>query len=294
MKIIITGSLGNISKPLTIKLVQKGHQVTVISSKPEKQKDIEELGAKASIGSLNDVEFLKATFNEADAVYCMIPPNFGEIDQIAYHKRIGNNYAIAIKNSGIKRVVHLSSYGAHLDKGTGFILGSHNVEGILNELQNVALTHLRPGYFYYNLLSFIPMIKQANIMGSNYGGEDKIIMVHPTDIAAAAAEELEILDTDTKVRYVVSDDLTASDAAKVLGLAIDKPDLKWLTFTNEQVADTMKQRGMPAHLITNFIDLGASTHSEVLREDYDKQKQKIMGKINIKEFAKEFANTYNA
>jgi nucleoside-diphosphate-sugar epimerase len=45
MNIIITGSLGNISKPLTKELVQKGHQVTIISSKPERQKDIETLEA---------------------------------------------------------------------------------------------------------------------------------------------------------------------------------------------------------------------------------------------------------
>jgi uncharacterized protein YbjT (DUF2867 family) len=52
MKITITGSLGNISKPLTQELVEKGHSVTVISSNPEKQKEIEALGAAAAIGSL--------------------------------------------------------------------------------------------------------------------------------------------------------------------------------------------------------------------------------------------------
>ena len=40
MKIIVTGSLGNISKPLTQELVAKGHQVVVISSKSDKQKAI--------------------------------------------------------------------------------------------------------------------------------------------------------------------------------------------------------------------------------------------------------------
>ena len=57
MKIIVTGSLGHISKPLTEELVQKGHAVTVISSKPERQKDIEALGAAAAIGTIDDVEF---------------------------------------------------------------------------------------------------------------------------------------------------------------------------------------------------------------------------------------------
>jgi nucleoside-diphosphate-sugar epimerase len=47
MKIVVTGSLGHISKPLAEILVGNGHSVTVISSNPEKQKHIEMLGARA-------------------------------------------------------------------------------------------------------------------------------------------------------------------------------------------------------------------------------------------------------
>lgn len=54
MKIVITGSLGHISKPLAEQLVQQGHNITVISSKPGKQKDIQALGAVAAIGSIED------------------------------------------------------------------------------------------------------------------------------------------------------------------------------------------------------------------------------------------------
>lgn len=61
MKIIVTGSLGNISKPLTETLLQQGHEVTVITSKAEKQKDIEALGAVAAVGSIDDVDFLTKT-----------------------------------------------------------------------------------------------------------------------------------------------------------------------------------------------------------------------------------------
>lgn len=45
MKIIVTGSLGNISKPLTEILIAQGHTVTVVSSNPNKQGAIENLGA---------------------------------------------------------------------------------------------------------------------------------------------------------------------------------------------------------------------------------------------------------
>ena len=69
--------MGNISKPLTVDLVQKGHEVLVVSSDPDKRKDIEALKAKAAIGSIEDVDFLTKTFAGADAVYCMIPMNLG-------------------------------------------------------------------------------------------------------------------------------------------------------------------------------------------------------------------------
>ena len=180
MNIIVTGSLGHISKPLTQQLVQKGHTVTVISHRADRQGDIETLGASAAIGSLEDVDFLTQTFTGADAVYCMIPPIFSEPDQIAYYTRLGRHYVQAIQRADVTRVVDLSSYGAHLEAGTGFIVGSNRNEKLLDTLPGVAVTHLRPTSFYYNLYGFVGLIKAAGFMGSNYGGDDKLAMVSPT------------------------------------------------------------------------------------------------------------------
>lgn len=292
MKIIVTGSLGNIGKPLAAELAQKGHDITVISSKADKQKDIEAIGAKAAIGTLEDIDFLKSVFAGADAVFAMVPPKYDELDTVVYYRRLTEKYAEAIRHTGIKHVVHLSSYGAHLNKDTGFILGAHHAESILDELKGVAVTHLRPGYFYYNLVNFAGMIKGQGIMGSNFGGEDNLLLVSPKDIAAAAAEELEKSAADRKVRYVVSDERTCNEAARVLGEAIDKPDLKWLTFTSEQTKDAMIKAGTPAHVADNLVELGAAIHSGILAEDYKKQKPIQMGKVKLEEYAKEFTATY--
>lgn len=288
MKIILTGSLGHISKPLAEELVQKGHSVTVISSNPEKQKDIEALGAAAAIGSITDVAFLASTFAGADAVYCMIPPSFAEPDQVAYYSKVGSGYVEAIRQSGVKRVVELSSYGAHLEKGTGFIVGSHQVEKMMNELKDVAVTHIRPGYFYYNLLGFVKMIKAAGLMGANYGGEDKLLLVSPADIAAAIADEIVTPLSGNKVRYVASDDRTCNEVAGVLGKAIGKPDLKWITMTSEQMQNGLESNGLPEHIAANLVELGAATHSGILREDYEQHKP-VMGKVKLEDFAREFA-----
>jgi len=292
MKVIVTGSLGHVGRPLARALVQKGHTVTVISSNPEKQKDIEALGATAAIGSLENIDFLVSSLTGADAVFAMIPPNFTEPDQIAYYVRIGSNYVQAIQQAGIKHVVHLSSYGAHLEKDSGFILGSHKVEGLLNALSGVAITHLRPGYFYYNLNNFAAMIKELGFMGANYGGDDKLVLVHPEDIAAAALEELEAPAAGKKVRYVASDERTANEIAGILGAAIGRPDLKWIIFTNEQMQEGLEKRGMPAPIVSKFVELGASLHNGALLQDYELHKPVVIGKTKLETFAKEFAAAF--
>ena len=292
MKLIVTGSLGHISQPLTEQLVQKGHQVTVISHSPDRKTDIEALGAQAAIGSVDDRDFLTATFAGADALYAMIPPNFGTPDQLAHYQKIGNSYAQAIRQAGIKRVVHLSSWGADQASGTGFIVGSHRVEGILDALTGVAVTHLRAGYIYYNLLRFVDMIKGQGRIVANYGDDDKIVMVAPADIAAAAADELQTPATGTAIRYVASDDRSVREITPVLGAAIGQPDLQWIRLTDEQMRSGMEQRGTPAHVIDNSIALGASIHNGALREDYDRHQPPTMGRVKLDDFAHEFAAAY--
>ncbi|MET4072784.1 NmrA family NAD(P)-binding protein [Hymenobacter sp. UYCo722] len=293
MKIILTGSLGNISKPLAIALGQQGHAVTVISSKPDRQAEIEALGATAAIGKVEDVDFLTATFTGADAVYLMVPPHFAVADSRAYHQQIGRNYAQAIQQSGVRRVVQLSSWGAHLAEGTGGILGSHDVEVILRAVPGIGLTHLRPTSFYTNFYTSVGMIKGAGMMGANYAGDVKVAFVHPRDIATAAAEELTKPATTTSqnVRYVASDERTADEVAQAFGTAIGQPNLKWVAFTDEQMRGNMTSHGVPAARANEVVDIYASINSGKLGEDYW-QHRPTLGQVKLEDFAREFAAAF--
>ena len=299
MKIVLTGSLGHIGKPLTQKLVethrtgrQKDHEVTVISSNPERQKEIEAIGAKAAIGSVEDTAFLTTTFAGVDAVFCMIPPNFNEPDQVAYYRRIGSNFIQAIRQAGVPHVVHLSSIGAHLEKGTGFIVGSYEVEQMLNKLSDTSVTHIRPGYFYYNLFSFIKGIKSTGFIAANFGENDRLAMASPQDIAAIIAEEIVLPDTKNKIRNLVSDDLPCNEVARILGNAIGQPNLKWKLLTDEQMQTGLETADMPSSTATTLVELGATIHSGILREDFDLHPS-VNGKVKLTAFAKDFAVAFN-
>lgn len=298
MKITLTGSLGNVSRPLAIELVKKGHTVTVISSKPERQKEIEAIGAKAAIGSMQDADFLSATFKGSDVVYVMealgahrfMDPNLDMMDAIS---KIVNNYRQAIQASEVKRVVHLSSIGAHTDKGNGMLAFHHRAENILKELpDDVSIKFMRPVGFYYNMLAFIPTIKAQGSIISNYGGEDQIPWVSPLDIAAVIAEEMEKPFKGRTIRYIASEEISSNEVASVLGESIGKPDLKWLVIPDEQLLKGMLASGMNPTIAKGFIEMNAAIHSGVLYEDYYDNRPKL-GKMKLKEWAKEFAAAYN-
>jgi len=297
MKIVVTGSLGHISRPLTTELLQKKHSVTVISSNAERIKDIEALGAKAAIGSMKDVDFLTATFKGADIVYVMEAngPNwlFDPGDVLVSITSIGYNYKQAIQQAGVKKVVHLSSIGAHTNKGNGILAVHYQVENLLSQLPaDVSIKFMRPVGFYYNLLAFIPTIKTQSTIVSNYGGNDKEPWVEPLDIAHVIAEEMEKPFEGREIRYIASDEVSPNEAAKILGEAIGKPDLKWQVIPDEQLLNGMLASGMNPQVARGFVEMNAARRGGVLYEDYNRNRPALES-TRMKDFAKEFSVVYN-
>ncbi|UFH33661.1 NAD(P)H-binding protein [Chryseobacterium sp. C-71] len=294
MKIIITGSLGNVAKPLAQQLITEGHEITIVSSNENKKNEIEALGAKAAIGSITDLDFLVQTFEGADATFLMTPPNMGAINIVENTINAGRNYAEAIKQAGVKRIVMLSSIGVESPVDNGPIKGLHFIEKFYNDLENTSVTFLRAGYFYINFFNDIPLIKNAGIIGANYPENAKVPLVHPTDIAKAAAEELVKNSEDKNVRYIVSDLRSASDVAKAFGHAIGKSELPWVEFKDEESLNGMLQAGVPQEMAELYTEMGLGIRTGVVQKDFIEHGSYIYGEIKLEEFAKEFADRFNS
>lgn len=292
MKIVITGSLGNVAKPLTQQLIAEGHQITVISSNESKKNNIESLGATAAIGSITDLNFLVKTFAGADAVFAMTPPNMGFENVVENTINAGKNYAEAIKKTGTKRLVMLSSIGAESAVENGPIKGLHFIEKAYNDLEDISVTFLRAGYFYINFFNDIPLIKNAGVIGSNYPGNINVPLVHPHDIAKAAAEELVKNQKGKDIRYIVSDLRKGSDLAKVFGSAIGKHELTWVEFSDEESLNGMLQAGLPKEIAELYTEMGRGIRNGILQKDFDEHGAPIDGETKIEDFAKEFASRF--
>jgi uncharacterized protein YbjT (DUF2867 family) len=296
MKIIVTGSLGPISKPLATQLVAQGHEVTIVSSSSAKQHAIGALGARAAIGRIEDVDFLTKTFTGADVAYVMEPTvNMFDpsVDLPRHYEKICDKYLQAILRSGLKRIVHLSSIGGHSSTGNGMLAFHYYAEQALKKLpEDVTITTLRPASFYSNIMAFIPTIKAQNAIITSYKAIKAEPWASPFDIADAAAEELTKSSTERKVRYIISDEVTSNKLVKVLGDAIGK-EIQWMTVPHEALEQSYKSFGMSPQAADGFAKLNESKNSGTLYADLVKHKDEVTcGKVKIEDFAKDFAHAY--
>jgi len=294
MKIVVTGSLGNISKPLVTSLLSKGHKVTVISSSTERKAAIEALGATAAIGTMENTDFLADTFKRADIVYVMETLGNGaaaffdhNVDVTEVITQIGRNYKEAIARAGVKKVIHLSSIGA--DKGPGLLRFHYNVENILRELPaDVAIKFMRPVGFYYTMYQYISMIRQQGAIFSNNGGDRKEPWVSPLDIAAVIAEEMEKPFSGRTIRYIASDEISPDDIARTLGSAMGKSDLQWIEISDEQMLDGLLKAGMNPETAKGYIEMNIGRRDGSLYDDFYQHKP-VLGTVKLTDFAKDFA-----
>ncbi|HTN16582.1 MAG TPA: NAD(P)H-binding protein, partial [Chitinophagaceae bacterium] len=290
MNIVLSGSLGNIGRPLAKILVQNGHSITVISSKAERQTEIEALGAKAAIGSIEDGAFLVRAFHGADIVYLMETLEAAggffnkDLDYLEAIDRIVHHYKQAVLYAGIKKVIHLSSVGAHMNEGNGILKFHYNAENILRSLpEDVHIKFMRPVGFYTNMHSFIRTIKQLGIIVSNYGGDRKEPWVAPADIAQVIAEEIGKPFTGRSVRYIASDEVSPNEIAQALGAAIGKPDLQWSVITDEALQNGMIAAGMNPDIAKGFVAMQAAQGNGLLYEDYEQHKP-AFGMVKLSDF----------
>lgn len=299
MNIVLTGSLGNIGKPLTEALVEKRHKVTVISSKADRIPEINALGATPAIGSIQDASFLARTFKGADAVYLMeawegIGNLFDkDIDFPAAFRKIAENYKQAVEQSGIKRIIHLSSIGAHTDQGTGSLYVHHNVEQILRTLpEDVAIKFMRPVGFFSNIYRWLPMIRSKGAIIQSYGGDKKEPWVSALDIASTIADEMDRPFEGRTTHYLASDEVSPNEIAHHIGEAIGNPNLKWEVIPADQLLKQMLSSGVNEWIANGMIQMQKAQQSGSLYQDFYRQKP-MFGKVKIKDFAAEFAQIYH-
>ena len=191
MKIAIATPTGHVGSAVVDFLLEFGGdiQVILLGRRPDRLKELVRRGAEMAIGSQDDADYLVKATRGVDALFWATPPGYGSDDVRAFQNRLGRAGAMAIRTNKIPRVVNLSSIGAQLDSGVGPINGLHDVEGLLNEAAT-HITHLRPGFFFENLLWQLDSIRKCGCISLPLSGDRRYPMLATRDIGRVAAARL--------------------------------------------------------------------------------------------------------
>lgn len=251
---VITGATGNTGKIIASTLLEAGKKVRIISRDAEKAKELTDKGAELFQGSTDNLELLKNAFEGATAVYAMLPMDWQGEDYTAFQVKHASTIAEAMEVAKVKYVVALSSQGAHLESGSGVVLGLHKMEQLFNQIEGLNTLHLRPSYFMENTLGMVGLVKEAGILGSPIKGDLSFPVIATKDIANYAVKRLLSLDFEGNnfQDLLGARDVTYSEMANVYGTAIGKPDLNYVEFSYEDFKGAFIGMGASESLADNM------------------------------------------
>ncbi len=279
---VVTGATGHIGTLVAKKLEALGHQVRRIS--------------RSTGVDIDDAAALTRAFAGADGAFVMIPPEIKAKDIRARQNDAGAKLASAIAAAKTKRVAFLSSIHAQYKEGTGPILGLHDMEERLSALGIPELVFLRPAFFLENHLSGLKLIAEAGIYGTAFRPDLALPMIATRDIAEKAAEFLgEDPFREPRVRELFgARDYTMAEAARILGQAVGKPELKYVQFPYEDARKAMIGAGLSASYANSLLEMARSNNEGKLKPAEARSAQNTT-QTTLEQFAQEtFKPAYEA
>jgi uncharacterized protein YbjT (DUF2867 family) len=258
----ILGGGGNTGSIIASSLLSKGKRVRVLGRDTGRLQRFLRKGGEAFAADVSDAAALTKAFSGARAAYLMLPPLNSREEQ----ERQSDAIAKAVKDSGLRYAVHLSSYGAHVPEGTGPVAGLHSSEQKLNGITGLNVLHLRAAYFMENNLAAIDMIQGMGMFGHALLPDLKLPMIATRDVGNYAAQRLLDLDFSGKqTRELLGErDLSMTEATAVIARGIGKSDLRYEQFPYDQVQQVLEQMGMPPKKAAVYIEMFQSINAGVL------------------------------
>ncbi len=259
---VILGASGNTGAIISDSLLSKGKKVRVIGRDAGRLQHLVRKGAEAFTADVSDAAALTKAFGGARAAYLLLPPITTREDQ----ERQSDAIAKAVKESGLRYAVYLSSYGAHVPEGTGPVTGLHSSEQKLNAIGGLNVLHLRAAYFMENNLAAIGMIQGMGIFGHALLPDLKLPMIATPDVGNYAAERLLALDFSGKeTRELLGErDLSMTEVTAAIGSGVGKPDLRYEQLSYDQMQQALTQMGLSPKKAAVYVEMFQAINTGVL------------------------------
>lgn len=263
---IILGSTGQIGSYLTEEIKNDGSpfRAVIRDSKKLKNKKID-----YRIADFFNIDELKYAFEGGTTLFLLTPENQISKDIIKDTHQIVSNYCKAIKDSGIKKIVGLSSIGAHLESNTGNLMMSRILEHGIESLP-VEKIFVRPSYYFSNWLSYIDTVKKYGVLPTFFPEDLPLEMNSPLDVAKLIAKLM--LDESKPLQNSIieltgKDKYSSREVANIISRLMNKP-VEIQSIPREQWSETLRSAGFSANTASNLIDMTQSVVDNRVTPEY--------------------------
>jgi uncharacterized protein YbjT (DUF2867 family) len=228
--IVVTGASGRVANHLVKLLLLKGKKVHAIARDISKLQSLKQAGAALIEASFTDTDILTREFLNAEAVFVFTPLNLHATNLNEEQYKIVKSLIQVIRNSEVKNVVLLSSWGVELTEKNGGILGCRFFEQELDKIKELNTLILRPVWFMENFNYNIELIKMSGINGLAIKPQVRFPMVNTKSIAEVAAEYLNNFSIIGKhILYLKSkQEYNMQEVTQIIGSAVGMPELKYI------------------------------------------------------------------
>ncbi|WP_410603688.1 SDR family oxidoreductase [Amycolatopsis sp. lyj-90] len=254
--IVVTGATGNIGKPLTQTLAEKGQEVTAVSRHAAAVPD----GVRHVVADLADPAGLEPVLAGAKALFLLLS---GDLHAAGAGPADVIGQAAA---SGVRRVVLLSSLGVATRPFGSTRIALREVEDTLRE-SGMDWVILRPGGFASNALWWAESVRERQVVAAPFG-DVGVPVIDPADIADVAAACL-LDDRHTGGVYELTgpEVITPRQQAEAIATAMGSP-VRFHELTRAEAKAGMAET-MPAELADDTLDILGSPKPEEVRVSPD-------------------------
>jgi len=250
MTIAVVGATGNTGRAVVKELKALGQNPTAVVRNPDKAREVLGPNVKTAVAELTDKTALEQAFRGADTVFLTTGVN----PQLAEQN---NNVLDAALQAGVKYVVRLSAGRSVVGPDSQAPAGrAHYAVDERLRGSKIGWVILRPGLFMQNVLGQAAAIKNDSKMVMPYAKDFRVALIDVRDTGALAARILADPAPHAGKEYDFTGAMTTfGDFAGVFSAVLGRT-IAYVGVTPEQVAETMKSRGMPDWLVAHALAIG--------------------------------------
>ncbi|MFB6129829.1 MAG: complex I NDUFA9 subunit family protein [Salinigranum sp.] len=196
MNVLVAGGSGFVGRNLCRTLLDRGHDVTVLSRSPGS--DLPD-GVSTAMGDVSAYDSIEAAFEGRDAVVNLVAlsplfrPSGGEVMHDRVHRRGTENVVRAAEERGVDRLVQMSALGADPRGETHYIRAKGRAEEIVRE-SDLEWTIFRPSVVFGEggeFLRFTKLLAPPYLTVLPGGGRTRFQPIWVGDLVPLLASALE-------------------------------------------------------------------------------------------------------